>query len=191
MRVAAVDKIHAPFEPEAIESITVSRPGFAALTGPLHPTDLIGMAHSLAYFVAAGAADRDFSWIHATAEKISDPVIHQLIDKVRVGAPPSDNVSRYRQGATVTIRTDDGRTSTSTVFEPKGTGAGGIAWDDVDAKYRTLLPRAGVPERQIEISLATIHDFRDVSHVSNLIDLLRVQHRALIPSGCRRVCLHA
>jgi 2-methylcitrate dehydratase PrpD len=160
--------------PEAIESITVSRPGFAALTGPLHPTDLIGMAHSPAYFLAAGAADREFSWIHATAEKISDPVVHQLIDKVRVGTPPSDNVARYRQGATVTIRTKDGRTSTSTVFEPKGAGAGGIAWDDVDAKYRTLLPRAEVPEPRIEISLATIHDFRNVSHVSQLIDLLRV-----------------
>ena len=160
--------------PEAIESITVSRPGFTALTGPLHPTDLIGMAHSPAYFLAAGAADREFSWIHATAEKIGDPVVHQLIDKVRVGAPPSDNVSRYRQGATVTIRTKDGRTSTSTVFEPKGAGAGGIAWDDVDAKYRTLLPHAEVPEPQIEISLATIHDFRNVSHVSKLIEVLRV-----------------
>ena len=160
--------------PEAIESITVSRPGFTALTGPLHPTDLIGMAHSPAYFLAAGAADREFSWIHATAEKIRDPVVHQLIDKVRVGAPPSDNVSRYRQGATVTIRTKDGRTSTSTVFAPKGGGAGGIAWDDVDAKYRTLLLHAEVPEPQIEMSLATIHNFRDVSHVSKLVDLLRV-----------------
>src|SRR6516165_4307151 len=106
----------ADFMPEAVESITVSRPGFTALTGPLHPTDLIGMAHSPAYFLAAGAADREFSWIHATAEKIGDPIIHQLIDKVRVGAPPADNVGRYRQGATVTIRTIDGRTSTSTVF---------------------------------------------------------------------------
>ena len=25
--------------PEAVESITVSRPGFTALTGPLHPTE--------------------------------------------------------------------------------------------------------------------------------------------------------
>jgi 2-methylcitrate dehydratase PrpD len=140
----------------------------------LHPTDLIGMAHSPAYFLAAGAADRDFSWIHATAEKISDPVIHQLIDKVRVGAPPTDNVSRYRQGATVTIRTKDGRASTSTVFEPKGAAASGIAWDDVNTKYRTLVPRAGLPTAQIEASLAIIHDFRDISHVSKLIDLLRV-----------------
>ena len=160
--------------PEAVESIAVSRPGFTALTGPLHPTDLIDMAHSPAYFLAAGAADREFSWIHATAEKIGDPVIHQLIDKIRVGVPPTDNVSRYRQGATVTIRTTDGRTSTSTVFEPKGAAARGIPWHDVDAKYRTLVPLAGVPEQQIEASLAVIHDFRDVDQVSKLIDLLRV-----------------
>jgi 2-methylcitrate dehydratase PrpD len=160
--------------PEAIESITVSRPGFTALTGPLHPTDLIGMAHSPAYFLAAGAADRHFSWIHATADKISDPVIHQLIDKVRVGVPPPDNVMRYRQGATVTIRTKDGRASTSTVFEPKGAAAGGIGWGDVDDKYRTLVPQAGVPEQQIEASLAIIHGFRDVNHVSKLIDVLQV-----------------
>ena len=152
----------------------MSRPGFTALSGPLHPTDLIDMAHSPAYFLAAGAADRDFSWIHATAEKIGDPVIHQLIDKIRVGDPPSDNVSRYRQGATVTIRTTDGRTSTSTVFEPKGAAAGGIAWPDIDTKYRTLVPRAGVPERQVAASLAIIHDFGGVNEVSKLIDLLRV-----------------
>jgi 2-methylcitrate dehydratase PrpD len=160
--------------PAAVESITVSRPGFTVLTGPLHPTDLIGMAHSPAYFLAAAVADREFSWIHAAAEKITDPVIHQLIDKVRVGAPPADNVGRYRQGATVTIRTTDGRTSTSTVFEPKGAAARGIAWVDVDTKYRTLVPQARLPERQIEASLAIIHDFSEVRHVSTLIDLLRV-----------------
>jgi len=171
---AAIAAKEADILPEAVESITVSRPDFTALTGPLHPTDLIGMAHSPAYFLAAGAADRDFSWNHATAEKISDPVIHRLIDKVRVGVPPADNVSRYRQGATVTIRTTDGRTSTSTVFEPKGAAARGIRWEDVNGKYRTLVPRAGLPAQQIETSLAIIRDFRNVSHVSKLIDLLRV-----------------
>jgi 2-methylcitrate dehydratase PrpD len=44
-----------------VESITISRPGMTALTGPLHPKDLIGMAHSPAHFVAAGVADREFS----------------------------------------------------------------------------------------------------------------------------------
>jgi 2-methylcitrate dehydratase PrpD len=158
--------------PQDIESITVSRPLFTALTGPLHPTDLIGMAHSPAYFLAAGAADHDFSWGHATAAKIADPVIHQLIDKVRVGPPPTVDTERYRQGATVTIRTTDGRVGTSTVFVPKGAGAGGIAWADIDRKYRTLMPHARLGDRQIEASLAVIHDFRRVAHVSELTDLL-------------------
>ena len=160
--------------PGAVESITVSRPGFTALTGPLHPADLIGMAHSPAYFLAAGVADRDFSWVNATHAKITDPIIHQLIDKIRVGPLPTEDVARYRQGATVTIRTTDGRTTTNTVFEPKGAGARGIDWGDIDSKYRTLVPQARVREPQIATSLAIIHDFRDVRRVSALIDLLRV-----------------
>jgi 2-methylcitrate dehydratase PrpD len=161
-------------DPESVESITVSRPGMAALTGPLHPADLIDMAHSPAYFLAAGAADRDFTWRHATAQKIADPGIHRLIDKVRVGPPPTGNAARYRQGATVTIRTTDGRETTNTVFVPKGAGMLGIGWTDIDAKYRTLVPLSGLPERQIEQSLDLIHRLRDVSDVLELTRLLQL-----------------
>jgi 2-methylcitrate dehydratase PrpD len=160
-----------------VESITISRPGMTALTGPLHPTDLIGMAHSPAYFAAAGVADHAVSWIHASAAKISDPVIHALIDKVRVGNPPTENVTRYHQGATITIRTHDGRISTSTVYLPKGAGALGIAWNDIDTKYRTLVPAAGLSRDNIEASLALIHDFHAVTDVSALTGLLR--HKAV------------
>jgi 2-methylcitrate dehydratase PrpD len=161
-------------DPESVESITVSRPGMAALTGPLHPADLIDMAHSPAYFLAAGAADRDFTWRHATAQKIADPGIHRLIDKVRVGPPPTGNAARYRQGATVTIRTTDGRQVSNTVYEPKGSGMLGIDWADIDAKYRTLVPLSGLPERQIEASLAAIHGFRELSDLSELTRLLQL-----------------
>src|SRR2546430_7642997 len=58
-----------------VESIIASRPGMTALTGPLHPANLIDMAHSPAYFLAAGVADREFSWAHASPQKIADPVI--------------------------------------------------------------------------------------------------------------------
>ena len=162
------------FAADEIESITLSRPGVAALAGPLHPADLIDMAHSPAYFLAAGAADHEFSWAHAGPAKITDPAIHQLIDKIRIGAPPSDNVTLYRQGATVTIRTTDGRTSTSTVYAPKGAGMLGIAWADIDAKYRSLTPHAGLSEAQIEASLAVIHDFRRARRVDALTELLRL-----------------
>lgn len=160
--------------PDEIETITLSRPGITALRGPLHPTTLIDMAHSPAYFLAAGAADHGFSWGHATPAKIDDPIIHQLIDKVRVGLLPTANVERYRQGATVTIRATDGRTFSNTVYAPKGSGQLGIDWADIDAKYRTLVPHAQLNEQQIESSLQLIHDFRQVTQVSALLDLLRV-----------------
>jgi 2-methylcitrate dehydratase PrpD len=155
-----------------VASITISRPGMKALPGPLHPADLIDMAHSPAYFAAAGVADHAFSWVHASAEKIADPIIHRLIDLVRVGAPPTADAARYRQGATVTIHTHDGRVSTSTVYVPKGAGALGIAWSDVDSKYRTLMPASGLPAQAIETSLALIHEFRQVAEVSRLTRLL-------------------
>src|SRR5438067_12795815 len=94
-------------DPATVESITVSRPGMTALSGPLHPADLIDMAHSPAYFLAAGAADRDSSWAHAGPPKIADPIVHRLIDKVRGGPPPRENAARYRQGAALTISAHD------------------------------------------------------------------------------------
>jgi hypothetical protein len=72
----------------------------------------------------------------------------------------------------VTIQTTDGRVSTSTVFAPKGAGAGGLTWADIDGKYRVLMPHARLRERQIEASLAVVHDFRLVAHVSELMSLL-------------------
>ena len=157
---------------EEVASITISLSCMTTLPNPLHPADLIDMAHSPAYFAAAGAADHNFSWVHASAAKIADPVIHRLIDLVRVGDPPAEDTARYRQGAAVTIRTHDGRFSTSTVYVPKGAAALGIAWSDVDAKYRSLVPASGLPAQAIEASLALIHDFRRVTDASALAGLL-------------------
>jgi 2-methylcitrate dehydratase PrpD len=158
---------------DEIDSIAVSRPGLTRLGGPKHPKDLIDMAHSPHYFTAAGAADKQFGWVHCSPEKIADPVIHRLIDKIGVGPPPSEHAERYRQGATVTIRTTDGRTSMSTVFLPHGSAALGIDWADIEAKYRTLMPNSGLPAERIEQSLALIRDFKHAISVAPLIDLLR------------------
>ena len=159
----------------AVESITISRPGLTRLPGPLHPQNLIDMAHSPAYFTAAGVADKQFGWVHCSPAKIADPVIHRLIDKVRVGPPPTENTERYRQGATVTIRTTDGREATNTVFLPYGSAALGIDWADIEAKYRTLMPNSGLPADRIKQSLALIRDFADATSVAPLIEAIRLQ----------------
>ena len=158
--------------PDDITAIIVSVPGVTALTPPRHPTNLIDMAHSPAYFTAAGAVDRTFGWANASPEKIADPAIHRVIDMVRIGPEPTENVSAYRQGATVTIETTDGRSVTNTVHVPNGAGMLGIDWADIDTKYRALAPQA-LDDQQIVDSLAVIHDFRQISDVSALIDRIR------------------
>jgi 2-methylcitrate dehydratase PrpD len=157
---------------DRVESITVSRPGLARLGGPKHPKDLIDMAHSPHYFTAAGVADRQFGWAHCSPEKIADPVIHRLIDKITVGPSPTENASRYRQGATVTIRATDGREVGNTVFMPRGSAALGIDWSDIEAKYRTLMPNSGLSGERIEQSLALIRDVANAHGVGPLIALV-------------------
>jgi 2-methylcitrate dehydratase PrpD len=158
---------------DQVESITVSRPGLTRLGGPKHPKDLIDMAHSPHYFTAAGVADHAFGWVHCSPEKIADPVIHRLIDKITVGPPPTEQVARYRQGATVTIRTTDGREVSNTVFLPHGSAALGIDWADIEAKYRTLMPNSGLSTEQIEQSLKLIRNFARAANVSELIASIR------------------
>ena len=159
---------------EQIDSIIIHRPGMTALSGPKHPADLIDMAHSPTYFAAAGAADHGFSWMHASPEKIADPTIHGLIDRVQLVIEPVENEAQYRQGATVTVRTHDGRLFSSTVFEPSGSAALGLSWNDLNTKYRELMPASGLPASEIEMSLSLIHDFRALTNVSRLTGLLRV-----------------
>lgn len=158
---------------DEIETITISRPGFKALTGPQYPTDLIGVAHCPAYFAAAGAADRNFSWEHAFEAKFNDPAIRGLLGKVRGADPPTENLERYKLGASVTITTRDGRSHSSTVYAPRGAAMLGIAWADVEGKYRALGPYAKFSGENFESSIKVIRNFHDVKNVSELVGLLR------------------
>ena len=68
----------------------------------------------------------------------------------------------------------DGRFARSTVLLPYGSGALGIDWADVEAKYRTLMPASGLGSAAIEASLTAARNLRQATDVSGLITLLRV-----------------
>jgi 2-methylcitrate dehydratase PrpD len=157
-----------------IATIEISAPKYKLLPGPAHPTDLIGVAHSPAYIVAAAVADRGYGWIHATPEKVSDPVIAALIDKIKTDPDPAPYPDRFphHHGATVTITLQDGRRFSNHVDFPRGSGPRGIDWADVDAKYRALLPMSGLAPAAIERSLEVVHRFEQVAAVSELTSLL-------------------
>lgn len=165
----------AQLAPDQVERIVVSGPRFRTLLGHRHPTDLAGAVHSLAYYMAAAVADRDFSWVHVTPEKITDPTIARLQDRVQVEPEPAGGYPTYHWGwgATVTVVATDGRTFSSTVDAPRGSGPRGINWQDIAAKYRTLMPAAGISSAGIERSLEVIRGFDRVRSMAELLDCLR------------------
>ena len=141
-----------------------------------HPRNLVDAAHSLVYFVAAAIADDGFGWQHVDPAKMADPVIASLQDKISFDPDPPPLPDRFphRHGGTVTIRTKDGRTFSSTCTAPRGSGPRGVHWADVAGKFRDLVKLAGLPPDRIEASLDLIRNFDVSSRAPELTALLTV-----------------
>jgi 2-methylcitrate dehydratase PrpD len=141
-----------------------------------HPTDLVGMAHSLPYFVAAAAVDREFTWVHATPAKVADPVIAAVQDRVVLDLEPAHHTTAGRTcGGRVALTTTDGRTAVCALDAPRGSGYRGIEWRDVEAKYRALLGSVDVPPAQVERTLGLIEGLLDLDDVAALPSALPVR----------------
>jgi 2-methylcitrate dehydratase PrpD len=168
--VNAIRKANVP--PEDVAKILVAGPNRTTVGGSRRPKDLAEAIHSLPYFVASAVADRDFTWVHATDAKIFNPVVARLMDLVDVDPSPPAVTYKWSWGGTVTIVTKSGARFSSTVDAPRGSAPRGIAWSDVDAKYRALMPDSTLSMKRIEESLSVIHGFEKVKHVAELISLL-------------------
>ncbi len=158
--------------PDQIARILVAGAQSRTIASGQRPKDMVEAIHSLPYFIASAVADKDFSWVHATPEKIHHPVVAGLMDLVESDpAPPAVRYS-WSWGGTVTIVTKSGARYSSTVDAPRGSGPRGIDWSEVDAKYRALMPESSLPAKRIEESLALIHRFDQLRHVSDLTRLI-------------------
>ncbi|MND09535.1 hypothetical protein D3C83_329410 [compost metagenome] len=58
------------------------------------------------------------------------------------------------------------------MYAPRGSGARGIEWADVDLKYRTLIALSKLSVPKIEESLGVIHEFHNLQKVEQLTGLL-------------------
>jgi 2-methylcitrate dehydratase PrpD len=159
--------------PGEVTKILVSGPQIRTIGRGQPPKDLVEAIHSLQYFLASAVADKDFSWVHATPEKIHNPAVARLIGLIEADPSPPPVHYDWSWGGTVTIVTRSGARYTSTVDAPKASGPRGIEWSDVEGKYRALLPDSGLPAKRTEEILNLIHGFERVKNVSELTRLLR------------------
>jgi 2-methylcitrate dehydratase PrpD len=162
--------------PDNVARILVAGPNRTTVGGSRRPKDLVEAIHSLPYFVASAVADKDFTWVHATEAKIFNPVVTRLMDLVEVDPMPPTVAYTWGWGGTVTIVTKSAARFTSTVDAPRGSAPRGIAWSDVDAKFRALMPDSKLPATRIEDVLSVIHSFENMKSVRELT-------RRLHPAG--------
>jgi 2-methylcitrate dehydratase PrpD len=161
-------------DPNDVERIVVAGPRIRQGNNwTAHPKDLAATIHSLPYYMAAGVADKEFTWDHVSEAKVRRPIIDQLQEKVSVDPDPQGLPEfRWTWGGRVTIYTKSGQTFSSDVDASKGSGPRGIDWDDIDYKYRALMPASGLSSARIEQSLEAIKHLEDTKSISELINLL-------------------
>lgn len=173
---AAADAARAgKVDPEDIERVTISAAvQWTNFKGEPHPRNLVDAAHSLVYFVAASIVDGEFGWNAMTLAKMADPLIARVQDKIVFdpSPPPLPDRFPHRHGGSVTIRLKDGREFSSTCVAPRGSGPRGVSWGDIDAKYRRLVPLAGLEAMHVEDSLALLHGFDKAADASQLTSIL-------------------
>lgn len=161
--------------PADIESVMVSASVLTTkFRGAPHPRNLVEAAHSLHYFVAAAIVDRGFGWDAMQEARMRDPVVAALQDRVTLDPSPPPVPDRFvhRHGGTVTIRRKDGSEISRTCKAPRGSGPRGVEWADVDAKYRRLVPLAGLSSERVEASLALVHALDSCEAVRELTSLI-------------------
>jgi 2-methylcitrate dehydratase PrpD len=67
-----------------------------------------------------------------------------------------------------------GEVFSHTCKAPRGSGPRGVEWADVDAKYRSLVPRSGLAASRVEASLELIHALDRQAQISELTTLIAV-----------------
>jgi len=162
-------------DPTAIKEVFISSSvQWTKFKGEPHPRNLVDAAHSLYYFVAASIVDGCFSWQHMDERKMVDPAIATLQDKIVFdpNPPPLPDRFPHRHGGTVIIRMNNGEEFRSTCKAPRGSGPRGIEWADVEAKYRALVPLAGLSSRRVDESLTLIRAFDAPDSASRLVALI-------------------
>ena len=68
--------------PDDVAQVLLAGPFVSIMFGSRRPKDHVEAIHSMPYFVASAIVDKTFTWVHATPEKIFDPVVQKLMSVV-------------------------------------------------------------------------------------------------------------
>ncbi len=108
--------------------------------------------HSLPYCIAAAVVDKKITTETFSDEKLKDPRIWEVIDKIKGEASEEfEKMFPAKQPSKVTIRTNDGRVFSEYLEYPKGDPREPMTIEDLDNKFKALSSDFLSEEKQLEI----------------------------------------
>ncbi len=108
--------------------------------------------HSLPYCIAAAIVDRQITTQTFSDEKLKDPRIWNVIDKIKGEASVEfENMFPAKQPSRVKVRTKDGKEFSAYLEYPKGDPREPMTEDDLKAKFNALSAELLNAERQEKI----------------------------------------
>lgn len=127
--------------------------------------------HSMPYCVSAALMDGDITLDTFTQERIHDPKLRALIQKVKVNRN-AEMTAGYPDGIPnlVVIKTKDGRTFEKKISYPLGHNKNPMNDADIEAKFKSLASRV-MPDADVQKildALWAIDTCQDISQIMNL-----------------------
>jgi 2-methylcitrate dehydratase len=143
-------------KPEDIEEVTLTTIARACdiLFDPhkYRPESRETADHSLPYCIAAAIVDRQITTQTFSDEKLKDPRIWNVIDKIKGEASVEfEQMFPAKQPSRVKVRTKDGKEFSAYLEYPKGDPREPMTEDDLKAKFNALSAGLLTPERQEKV----------------------------------------
>ena len=136
-----------------------------------HPKTATEAKFSLEYCLSCALLDGRVSLQHFTAERLNDPRIKELMEKVRL-EPASSEVSYNDIGYQLTIRLNDGNEFSHRVIAPKGEPDNPMTDEDMALKFKDCAGYT-LSSTNAERCLQLILNLDSVSVINELMEILR------------------
>lgn len=133
------------------------------------PTTKESADHSSYYLTAVAITDRRVGPEQFTPQKMSDPKIRELIEKVSMEADP--DLDRFGQAGVSEIRVRQGVTYKKRVEYPKGSLLNPMTDRELQDKFRSMAEKF-MTEAQIEKAIATIYEMEKLDDIGKLMGTL-------------------
>lgn len=165
------DRIDQKIESIHIESFDAAVDIIAGFEEHWRPQTRETADHSMPYCVSAALMDGDITLDTFTQQRIHDPQLVALIQKVTVARSDEMNAG-YPDGIPnrITVRTVDGQTFQKQVTYPLGHYKNAMSDADVEHKFRTLAHRV-MPEAQASRILDALWAMESTSDISGIFAL--------------------